>query len=154
LQPLRSLLAAPLRHPALARTEPARRDVSSASLERGDPQPWVGARTLAAEPRLLRLDEAAAGLNHAEACERDALIKRLAHDGTTVILVEHQLRPLMGIPAHIPVLGRGGKPAQGTPGQRARSCVPGRGPRGPVIEGLTPPLPVPSLSPIRERTPP
>ena len=55
------------------------------------------ARALAAEPLLLLLDEPAAGLNQTEAREIDALIKRLAAEGMTVILVEHNMRLVMGV---------------------------------------------------------
>ena len=65
------------------------------------------ARALAAEPQLLLLDEPAAGLNPTEALEIDALIKRLAASGTTVVLVEHNMRLVMGVSDHILVLDYG-----------------------------------------------
>jgi branched-chain amino acid transport system ATP-binding protein len=78
------------------------------------------ARALAAEPLLLLLDEPAAGLNQTEAREIDTLIKRLAADGTTVILVEHNMRLVMGVSDHVLVLDHGKKLAEGTPAQIAR----------------------------------
>jgi len=78
------------------------------------------ARAMAAEPRLLLLDEPAAGLNQTEAREIDALIKRLAQDGTTVILVEHNMRLVMEVSDHVFVLDHGRKLAEGTPEQVSR----------------------------------
>jgi branched-chain amino acid transport system ATP-binding protein len=75
------------------------------------------ARALAAEPRLLLLDEPAAGLNATEARDIDALIKRLASDGTTVVLVEHNMKLVMGVSDHLLVLDQGRKLAEGTPQQ-------------------------------------
>ncbi|MEP6971996.1 MAG: ATP-binding cassette domain-containing protein, partial [Betaproteobacteria bacterium] len=75
------------------------------------------ARALAAEPRLLLLDEPAAGLNQTEAREIDGLIKRLAQTGTTVILVEHNMRLVMEVSDHVFVLDHGRKLAEGSPAQ-------------------------------------
>jgi branched-chain amino acid transport system ATP-binding protein len=75
------------------------------------------ARALAAEPRLLLLDEPAAGLNATEARDIDALIKRLASEGTTVVLVEHNMKLVMGVSDHLLVLDQGRKLAEGTPQQ-------------------------------------
>jgi branched-chain amino acid transport system ATP-binding protein len=82
------------------------------------------ARALAAEPKLLLLDEPAAGLNATEAQAIDALIKRLAGAGTTVILVEHNMKLVMGVSDHLLVLDRGRVLAEGTPQQiRANPAV-------------------------------
>ncbi|HSB25126.1 MAG TPA: high-affinity branched-chain amino acid ABC transporter ATP-binding protein LivG, partial [Burkholderiaceae bacterium] len=75
------------------------------------------ARALAAEPRLLLLDEPAAGLNATEARDIDALIKQLAAEGTTVVLVEHNMKLVMGVSDHVLVLDQGRKLAEGTPQQ-------------------------------------
>jgi branched-chain amino acid transport system ATP-binding protein len=75
------------------------------------------ARALAAEPKLLLLDEPAAGLNATEAQAIDALIKRLAGAGTTVILVEHNMKLVMGVSDHLLVLDQGRVLAEGTPQQ-------------------------------------
>ena len=72
------------------------------------------ARALAGEPELLRLDEPAAGLNPTEAREIDALIKRLAATGTTVVLVEHNMHLVMGVSDHILVLDYGRRLCEGT----------------------------------------
>ncbi len=72
------------------------------------------ARALAARPRLLLLDEPAAGLNAVETAEIDELIKRIAAGGTTVVLVEHDMKLVMGVSDHILVLDYGRKLADGT----------------------------------------
>ena len=65
------------------------------------------ARALAGEPRVLLLDEPAAGLNPSEAREIDALIKEVAASGATVVLVEHNMPLVMGVSDHILVLDYG-----------------------------------------------
>jgi branched-chain amino acid transport system ATP-binding protein len=72
------------------------------------------ARALAGEPRLLLLDEPAAGLNPTEALEIDALIKCVAGRGTTVVLVEHNMHLVMGVSDHILVLDHGRRLVEGT----------------------------------------
>ena len=72
------------------------------------------ARALAGEPRLLLLDEPAAGLNPTEALEIDALIRRLADGGTTIVLVEHNMRLVMNVSDHILVLDYGRRLCEGT----------------------------------------
>jgi branched-chain amino acid transport system ATP-binding protein len=72
------------------------------------------ARALAADPELLLLDEPAAGLNPTEALEIDGLIKQLAANGTTVVLVEHNMRLVMGVSDHILVLDYGRRLVEGT----------------------------------------
>jgi branched-chain amino acid transport system ATP-binding protein len=71
------------------------------------------ARALAAEPKLLLLDEPAAGLNPKETHDIDELIKRIAAAGTTVVLVEHDMKLVMGVSDHILVLDRGRMLAEG-----------------------------------------
>jgi branched-chain amino acid transport system ATP-binding protein len=78
------------------------------------------ARALAARPRVLLLDEPAAGLNATEAREIDELIKRVAAAGTTVVLVEHNMALVMGVSDHVFVLDHGRKLAEGTPEEVAR----------------------------------
>lgn len=65
------------------------------------------ARALAAKPRLLLLDEPAAGLNPAETKAIDDLIVRIAADGTTVILVEHDMHLIWGVSDRVLVLDHG-----------------------------------------------
>ena len=72
------------------------------------------ARALAAEPKVLLLDEPAAGLNPKETQEIDELIKSIAAAGTTVVLVEHNMKLVMGVSDHILVLDYGRRLAEGT----------------------------------------
>jgi branched-chain amino acid transport system ATP-binding protein len=71
------------------------------------------ARALATRPKLMLLDEPAAGLNPTEALELDDLIGRLSERGVTVVLVEHNMRLVMGVSDHILVLDYGRKLAEG-----------------------------------------
>lgn len=75
------------------------------------------ARALASEPELLLLDEPAAGLNPAETAAIDALIGRIAGSGVTVVLVEHDMKLVMGVAEHIVVLDYGRKIGEGTPAE-------------------------------------
>lgn len=72
------------------------------------------ARALASDPKLLLLDEPAAGLNPSESRDIDALIERIAENGITVVLVEHDMKMVMAISDHILVLNYGRKLAEGT----------------------------------------
>ncbi|MGK5034011.1 ABC transporter ATP-binding protein [Janthinobacterium sp. LB3P118] len=72
------------------------------------------ARALAAKPKVLLLDEAAAGLNHTETGEIEALIRKVAQSGVTVVLVEHDMKLVMNLSDHILVLDYGKKLAEGT----------------------------------------
>ncbi|MBP2313558.1 branched-chain amino acid transport system ATP-binding protein [Azospirillum soli] len=77
------------------------------------------ARALASEPKLLLLDEPAAGLNATESREIDEVIKKVAASGITVILVEHDMKMVMGISDRITALNYGRKLAEGTPAEVA-----------------------------------
>jgi branched-chain amino acid transport system ATP-binding protein len=72
------------------------------------------ARALAAKPQMLLLDEPAAGLNHTETAEIDALIQKVAESGVTVVLVEHDMKLVMNLSDHILVLDYGKKLTEGT----------------------------------------
>ena len=72
------------------------------------------ARALAAEPKLLLLDEPAAGLNPKETVEIDELIREIACGGVTVVLVEHDMKLVMNVSDRILVLDYGRKLAEGT----------------------------------------
>jgi branched-chain amino acid transport system ATP-binding protein len=72
------------------------------------------ARALATEPKVLLLDEPAAGCNPTETEEVDAVIKKIAAQGVAVILVEHDMRMVMSISDRIHVLDRGRTLAEGT----------------------------------------
>jgi branched-chain amino acid transport system ATP-binding protein len=73
------------------------------------------ARALAAEPRLLLLDEPAAGTSVGEAAELMALIRSLRDAGLTILLVEHHIRVVMQVSDRVAVLNHGELIAEGTP---------------------------------------
>jgi branched-chain amino acid transport system ATP-binding protein len=72
------------------------------------------ARALASKPKLLLLDEPAAGLNLAETAAIGKLIRKIAESGVTVLLVEHNMRLVMDISDRVLVLDRGQLLADGT----------------------------------------
>ncbi len=72
------------------------------------------ARALAMQPRLLFLDEPAAGLNPKETQEVDTLVRRIADTGVTVVLVEHDMKMVMNLSDRILVLDYGKRLAEGT----------------------------------------
>jgi branched-chain amino acid transport system ATP-binding protein len=74
------------------------------------------ARALASKPKLLLLDEPTAGMNPAETAEMTAFIRRLRDElGITILLIEHQMRVVMGISETVTVMDFGEKIAEGTP---------------------------------------
>ncbi|GAB3427192.1 ABC transporter ATP-binding protein [Flindersiella endophytica] len=73
------------------------------------------ARALATEPKLLCLDEPAAGFTPSEKDDLMKLINRIREDGYTVLLIEHDMRVVMGVTDRIVVLDFGKKIAEGTP---------------------------------------
>ncbi len=73
------------------------------------------ARCLAMEPKILLLDEPAAGLNDTEKGELSELLLSLRNSGITLLLVEHDMRLVMGVAGEIVVLDHGRKIAEGTP---------------------------------------
>jgi branched-chain amino acid transport system ATP-binding protein len=123
-------VAGMLRLPALARAERACRQEASdwmsfVGLEGYDKaqvsqMPYGAlkrleiARALAAKPRLLLLDEPAAGLNHTETAQIERLIQKVAATGLTVVLVEHDMKLVMNLSDHILVLDYGRKLAEGS----------------------------------------
>lgn len=78
------------------------------------------ARALALEPRILLLDEPAAGCNAVETEEIDHLIAEVAKSGVAILLVEHDMKMVMRISRHIVVLDRGEKIAEGAPAAVSR----------------------------------
>jgi len=72
------------------------------------------ARALAMKPRILFLDEPAAGLNPKETIEVDQLVRKVADSGVTVVLVEHDMKMVMNLSDRILVLDYGRKLAEGT----------------------------------------
>jgi branched-chain amino acid transport system ATP-binding protein len=75
------------------------------------------ARALATEPKVLLLDEPAAGCNAVETAEIDAVIQKIAASGVAVVLVEHDMRLVMKISDRIHVLHEGRTLAEGTPAE-------------------------------------
>jgi branched-chain amino acid transport system ATP-binding protein len=93
-------------------------DVLAGKLSYGDQRRLEIARALATKPRLLLLDEPTAGMNPAETTEMTAFIKRLRDElGLTILLIEHEMRVVMGISERITVLDYGEKIAEGTPSE-------------------------------------
>ncbi|MCW5708427.1 ABC transporter ATP-binding protein [Shinella sp.] len=78
------------------------------------------ARALALKPRVLLLDEPAAGCNAVETEEIDHLIAKVAAEGVSILLVEHDMKMVMRISNHIVVLDHGEKIAEGEPASIAR----------------------------------
>jgi branched-chain amino acid transport system ATP-binding protein len=73
-------------------------------------------RALASRPKLLLLDEPTAGMNPRETMEMMAFIQRLRNEiGITIVLIEHQMRVVMGISDRVTVLDYGTKISEGTP---------------------------------------
>ncbi|MEW6639110.1 MAG: ABC transporter ATP-binding protein [Pseudomonadota bacterium] len=90
-------------------------DQAAGSLPYGACKRLEIARALAAEPKVLLLDEPAAGCNAVETEEIDHLIKRVADKGIAVVLVEHDMKLVMKISDRILVLERGRPLMEGTP---------------------------------------
>ncbi len=78
------------------------------------------ARALALSPKVLLLDEPAAGCNAVETEEIDHLIAEVAKEGTAILLVEHDMKMVMRISNHIVVLDYGEKIAEGDPATVSR----------------------------------
>jgi branched-chain amino acid transport system ATP-binding protein len=85
------------------------------SLPYGDQRRLEIARALATEPRLLALDEPAAGMNPAERLALGKLIRRIRDEGITVLLIEHDVRLVMNVCDRVMVLDYGQKIAEGAP---------------------------------------
>jgi branched-chain amino acid transport system ATP-binding protein len=93
-----------------------RGDDAASSLSYGEQRRLELARALAARPRLLMLDEPAAGMNTREAIQLADLLRRLvAAGGLTIVLVEHNVRMVMNLCDRIAVINFGRKLAEGTP---------------------------------------
>ncbi len=91
-------------------------DEVSRNLPYGDQRRVEIARALASDPKLILLDEPTAGMNPNESADAMTLFRRVRDDlGITVVLIEHDMRVVMGISEHISVLDYGEKLAEGTP---------------------------------------
>lgn len=96
-------------------------DMLAKSLVYGDQRRLEIARALANDPKLLLLDEPTAGMNPHETAETTRFIRRLRDElGITVLLIEHDMRVVMGISERVTVLDYGTKIAEGTPSEIQR----------------------------------
>lgn len=93
------------------------RHVRANSLDFGRQKMLEVARALAASPRLLLLDEPAAGLRAREIARLDRMLTELAAKGLTILLVEHVMQLVMAVSDHITVLSYGQKIAEGKPAE-------------------------------------
>ncbi len=91
------------------------------NLSYGDQRRLEIARALATEPQLLALDEPAAGMNATETAALRGLIVRLRDDGFTVLLIEHDIKLVMGLCDRIAVLDYGQKIADDVPAEVQRN---------------------------------
>ncbi len=89
-------------------------------LSYGDQRRLEIARALATEPRLLALDEPAAGMNPTETAGLRELIARIRADGITVLLIEHDVKLVMGLCDRVAVLDFGELIAEGVPAEVQR----------------------------------
>lgn len=108
-----------IRHSALERLKAVGLEKEAHTLARnlpyGDQRRLEIARALAAEPRLLLLDEPNAGMNPQESDGLMSLIHRIRGEGVTVLLIEHAMRVVMGVSDRVIVLDYGKKIAEGAP---------------------------------------
>ncbi|MCC7082936.1 MAG: ABC transporter ATP-binding protein [Burkholderiales bacterium] len=93
----------------------ARADALARNLSYGDQRRLEIARALATEPRLLALDEPAAGMNATETQALAGLLRRVRSDGVTLVLIEHDMHLVMGLCDRVLVLDFGRRIAEGTP---------------------------------------
>ena len=93
----------------------ARQHDLAMSLPYGDQRRLEIARALATGPKLLALDEPAAGMNATETATLKALLERIRADGTTILLIEHDVKLVMGLCDCVAVLDYGRKIAEGAP---------------------------------------
>ncbi len=93
----------------------SRKSELAKNLPYGDQRRLEIARALATEPKLLLLDEPAAGMNPSETADLMDLIRKIRDKGVTVLLIEHHMNLVMGISDRVAVLDYGVKIAEGSP---------------------------------------
>ncbi len=99
-----------------------RDEVIGRNLSYGDQRRLEVARALATEPKLLLLDEPTAGMNPQETADFTTFVARLREQqGLAVLLIEHDMRVVMGISDRVTVLDYGEKIAEGTPAEIQRN---------------------------------
>ena len=95
---------------------PRRHEERSSSLPYGDQRRLEVARALATGPKLLLLDEPTAGMNPQETADFTSFVSRVRDEkGLTVLLIEHDMKVVMGVSERVTVLEYGAKIAEGTP---------------------------------------
>jgi branched-chain amino acid transport system ATP-binding protein len=87
------------------------------TLSYGDQRRLEVARALATDPKLIALDEPAAGMNATEKVTLRELIDRIRNDGRTILLIEHDVKLVMGLCDRVTVLDYGKQIAEGTPAE-------------------------------------
>jgi branched-chain amino acid transport system ATP-binding protein len=90
-------------------------DYKARTLSYGDQRRLEIARALATDPKLIALDEPAAGMNATEKVVLRELIDRIRKDGRTILLIEHDVKLVMGLCDRVTVLDYGKQIAEGTP---------------------------------------
>jgi branched-chain amino acid transport system ATP-binding protein len=90
-------------------------DYRARTLSYGDQRRLEIARALATDPKLIALDEPAAGMNATEKVTLRELIDRIRNDGRTILLIEHDVKLVMGLCDRVTVLDYGKQIAEGTP---------------------------------------
>jgi branched-chain amino acid transport system ATP-binding protein len=90
-------------------------DYKARTLSYGDQRRLEIARALATEPKLIALDEPAAGMNSTEKIVLRELIDRIRKDGRTILLIEHDVKLVMGLCDRVTVLDYGKQIAEGSP---------------------------------------
>ncbi len=96
------------------------RDVAATELPMGSQKLLEVVRALMAQPRMLLLDEPAAGLNDSETAELASLLIAIRESGMTILVVEHNMSLVMGIADQVIVLDAGTIVARGSPGEIQR----------------------------------
>lgn len=96
-------------------------DYKARTLSYGDQRRLEIARALATEPKLIALDEPAAGMNATEKIVLRELIDQIRNDGRTILLIEHDVKLVMGLCDRVTVLDYGKVIAEGTPAEVQRS---------------------------------
>jgi len=92
-------------------------DFRARTLSYGDQRRLEIARALATDPKLIALDEPAAGMNATEKVVLRELIDRIRNDGRTILLIEHDVKLVMGLCDRMTVLDYGKQIAEGTPAE-------------------------------------
>jgi branched-chain amino acid transport system ATP-binding protein len=95
----------------------AKADDLASNLSFGEQRRLELARALSSEPRLLLLDEPAAGMNGEEIAALDERIRKINQSGITVMLIEHHMELVMAVSHRVAVLNFGQKIAEGTPAE-------------------------------------